>query len=331
MVARRLRVAHLGVGGMARAHLQAARASNRAEVVGLCDIAPAALDEARGDEAVPCFQDYAAMLDAVRPEATVLSLPHDLYPAAVAEAARRGIAILKEKPFARNLTDALDMHQAVTAAGVPFLCAAQRKFTRPFELAREMVADGRVGDIFLTRALITYPWRIGGDWGWRAIRSRSGGIAILDSGWHALDALVWLKGRPSSVYARIGAMQAAPGSYDVDDKGVLTFDFADGSIGCLVASHVTAPSRFELCLHGTAATLELTADRLFIHPRSGGQPEVVEADGRQPVAAQFEHFVDVVTDGVTPATGIETALQIQRVVEAAYESAATGRAVDLPD
>lgn len=326
----RVRVAQVGVGGMGAAHVRAVAASARAEMVALCDVSPAALKAGRGESDIPCFSDPARMFAEAQFDAVILVLPHDLYPPVVAMAAERGVAVLKEKPFARNLTDALDMHNAVTTAGIPFLCGAQRQFAKPFVEARARLDAGEVGDVFLTQGTIFYPWRLdSAEWSWRGDRSRSGGIAVVDSGWHSLDAICWLKGLPSSVYCRVGAMKAAAGDYAVDDKAVVVMDFPDGSIGSMTACYVTVPSIYELRLHGTRATLELTPNTLRLHPRPSGEVVEVADDGADVIAAQFEHFLDVLLDGATPRVGIDEALRLQRVVEAAYESAETGERVDL--
>ena len=324
-----LRIAQVGVGGMGRAHVRAALANPRCELVGLCDVSSEALEAARDGEDIPCFGDLESLLNGVACDALIAVLPHHLYPDALAAAARSGVAILKEKPFARNLTDAMAIHNAVVSAGVPFLCAAQRRYGRPFQKARELLSAGACGDIFMVRGLITYPWRLDGEWGWRGERTMSGGIALVDSGWHSLDAIVAFKGLPRSVYCRVGGLKAGVDQDEVDDKAIVVFEFADGAIGSLTACFQTVPSRFELALHGTAATIEVDAKGLTLYPRAGRQPQRFEDDGTDPIAAQLDHFIDVVLEGAEPRVGIDQALAMQRVVEAGYESAATGRAVEL--
>jgi len=329
MSGRVLRVAQVGVGGMGRAHVRVALANPRSELVGLCDVSAEALQAARDGHDIPCFRDLESMLGAIDCDALVAVLPHHLYPDALAAAAKRGLAILKEKPFARNLTDGMAIQNAVTTAGVPFLCAAQRRYGTPFRKAEELLASGALGDVFMVRGLITYPWRLDGAWGWRGSRAQSGGIALVDSGWHSLDAIVAFKGLPTSVYCKVGGMKAGVDQDEVDDKAIMVLEFADGAIGSLTACFQTVPNRFELALHGTAATLEADAKGMTLYPRGPGEPQRFEDDGADPIAAQFDHFLDVCLDGATPRVGIDQALAMQRVVEAGYESAATGRAVSL--
>lgn len=329
-VAKRVRVAQIGVGGMGRAHVEAVRASRRADLVAVCDVSEAALAAVQASGAVPTFSDYRTMFDAVPFDALICVLPHDAYPEVIELAAARGVHVLKEKPFARNLTDALRMHAAIERSGIAFLCGAQRQYSLPFVRAGEMMAAGELGDVFLAQGQILYRWRLdSAEWGWRGELDRSGGIAIVDSGWHILDALVWLKGMPSSVYARVGRMPAAAGDYEVDDKAILCVDFPDGAIGVVTACYLTLPNRFELLLCGTTAALELTQTRLTLHPRDGSAAVAIEDPGGNPIAAQFEHFLDVILNGVKPRVGAAEALAIQRVVQAAYESAATDRRVEL--
>ena len=102
----RMRVAIIGAGGIAGAHLRAyAAQSERCEIVGIADVDESAA-EARADEfGGRAFSDGAAMIEALRPDAISLCTPPKFRIPFVEAAAKHGIAVLCEKPPARTLAE----------------------------------------------------------------------------------------------------------------------------------------------------------------------------------------------------------------------------------
>ena len=96
---------------------------------------------------VPHYEDYAAMLDEVRPDIVSLCVVPSRNPEVIAEAARRGIHILSEKPVAATLAEAEAALDAVRRAGVVFsLDVPNACFTRPLMDAQAKVAAGAIGE-----------------------------------------------------------------------------------------------------------------------------------------------------------------------------------------
>lgn len=325
-----LRFVIVGPGGMGQAHLKALASIPGVQLVGACDVNPEAL-QPLARQGLPTFSRWDDLYDGAEADCAIVNLPHYLYPEAVIGALERGLHVLKEKPFGRTRADAERMAAAARASGRVLMIGGQTKFLPAFQKARELVDAGALGEIFLARATIIYYWReaVANNWSWRGEREKSGGVAVVDSGWHPLDLLQWFRGTPSVVYAALGHMKAAPGSeYDVDDKAVVTLEYPDGGLGVVTVCFVTHPNENRLSLHGTRASLDVQGTCAQLLPREG-HPESFAFAETDPIAAQLTEFIAAVRSGRRPLSDPEHGLQVQRTIEAAYISAERGERVTL--
>jgi predicted dehydrogenase len=320
----KLRLSIIGAGGMGAGHVSVITDHPRAELVIACDTNPAVL-EPLAAAGVRTTSNWDEALDPALVDAAVIILPHNLYPKVVNAALARGIHVLKEKPFARDLDDARLMVEAAEKSDAVLMVAGQGKYSLGYQRAKSIVDTGCLGNVFLSRAIITYRWggAITNNWRWRGDRAQSGGTAIIDSGWHILDLLTWLKGAlPETVYCTTGKGNAFPGEYNVDDRALLTLEYADGSIAGVVASFICLPNSRQVFLHGTEASLDITDSCLKLHRGNDCDAEVITF-GAQPnlLQPQFEHFLHLIDTNASPVAGAMEAYNVQRIVDAAYRSA----------
>ena len=108
-------------------------------------------------------------LDPAAVDAAVITLPHHLYPDVVNAALGRGIHVLKEKPFARDLEDARTMLAAAEKSSATLMVAGQGKYSAGYQRAKQIAAGGVLGQVFLARGVITYRWggAVHDNWRWR--------------------------------------------------------------------------------------------------------------------------------------------------------------------
>lgn len=320
----KLRVALIGAGGMGAGHYNVMANHPRAEVVVACDANEAVLEPiaAAGIRTTTRWQEALIPGEV---DAAVIILPHHLYPEVVNTALAAGIHVLKEKPFARDLDDARLMVEAAEKSDAVLMVAGQGKYSLGYQRAKQIVDTGCLGNVFMSRAIITYRWggAINNDWRWRGARAMSGGTAVIDSGWHIIDLLTWLKNDlPETVYCTTGKGNAFPGEYDVDDRALLTLEYADGSIAGVVASFICLPNARQVFLHGTDASLDITDGCLKLHRGNECDAEVITF-GAQPnlLLPQFEHFLHLIDTKASPVAGAVEAYNVQRIIDAAYRSA----------
>lgn len=319
----KLKVGAIGVGGMGRAHLLSVQAHEQVEVCAVCDASADALEKIT-DPGIRKYTDWRELLDQEQLDLVTVCLPHHLYVPVVTAALRKGLHVYKDKPFAKDLADARKMAAAAKRYGRRIFIGAQRKFAPSFLEAKKIADSGVLGKIHFVRGAIHYYWGpvFEDKMGWRGRVEESGGIAIIDSGYHIIDAVMSFHDMPASVFAATGSLRAAKnGAYTIDDKAVLIFNYADGGVGSLTISFATVPDEFRVVLHGQDGTLDITSSAMRLYEGNILTKTVTVDDSKVDVLKeQFAHCVHALRKEEPSLCDVEQALRIQKVIEAAYKS-----------
>lgn len=268
----------------------------------------------------------------------------------VIAAARAGKNILCEKPMAISAQEAENMKRAVEESGVTFMMAFVNRFRQESIMLAELNEQGRFGEIYHARC----GWirRRGTPSGWFTDKSKSGGGAVLDIGVHVIDLTWYLMGRPKPV-AVSGVTHKRIGAYET--RSVKGWAAAGGNVGVFDNEEAaSALIRFE---NGASMSVDISwaingkEEKMFskIYGTKGGAsfrpleiygeedgfltdtvPVLVPEDTWQPAfERETAHFVDCVLSGEKPISGVDDGVTVQRMLNAIYESAETGREVQL--
>jgi predicted dehydrogenase len=227
---RRVRVAFIGAGGNARGHMRTVYRNPEAEVVAICDTSPQALAEtaARVPEmaAVAQFTDYREMLERVRPDGVIVSIPHTLHYEVAAHALEHGVSVEVEKPMTCGAEEARRLIALRDRTGLVLAVGYQRHYQGVWRWVREHVASGRLGPVHFVEAWQCQAW---GGRGWRGVPELSGGGQLNDSGSHLCDIVLWAGGiRPTEVFA----FQENRG-LQVDRLSAISFRFPQEGVGTI--------------------------------------------------------------------------------------------------
>ena len=137
------------MGKRGKHHAAAFYNTPRFTVVGLCDIAPAALDAAAPLVGNPrTGTDAAALAKELRPDVFCFcTMPHLRMP--LIRAALEGGAKLVafEKPVALTSREAMEMKRALDAAGVKAVVSHQHRYGPHYRKVKEIAASGALGRI----------------------------------------------------------------------------------------------------------------------------------------------------------------------------------------
>jgi predicted dehydrogenase len=209
------------------------------------------------------YADYRQMLDRERLHiVSVADRYLDMHRDMVLACARTGASVFLEKPMARSLAEADEMVTACERHHVKLAIAHQTRYSPRVQRARELIADGRLGDLLEMH-------------GHGKEDSRGGGQDLLVLGTHIFDLMRLFAGDARWCFGRVLAggkpatradvTPAAEGggwiagdhitaSYGLD-KGVC------GTFGSDKARH-GAGQRFGLTLFGTKGVLQLATGSL---------------------------------------------------------------------
>lgn len=140
-----LRVGIAGCGAISRNHLEAFRALDNVQIVGVCDIDP---DRARATAAawgIPAAVTTVGELLGLGLDLVSVCTPHPTHEDVVLQAAAAGVHVLCEKPIAIELASAERMVTACDDAGVKLGVLFQRRFWPAAQRIRAAIDDGTLG------------------------------------------------------------------------------------------------------------------------------------------------------------------------------------------
>jgi predicted dehydrogenase len=268
--------------------------------------------------------DWRAVLDRSDVDAVDICAPNAMHAELAIAAAEAGKHVLVEKPVATTVADADAMVSAAASAGVVLMAAHNLRFAAPYAAAARAVADGLVGEIVGVRVAMGHGGPEGWtrDAGWFRDPALAGGGALLDLGIHVADlvrAVTRLEVDSVSAFVR------RPSEGAVEESGTAALSFANGAVGSLSASwSVRGTQDHQLLVHGTDGTLAVERGSAVVRPAGGGDKVVVEPPS--PAPDLLRNFVAVCRGEAAPVVGPSDGRAALAIIEAAYRSAASGRA-----
>jgi predicted dehydrogenase len=345
----RVRIGVIGLG-MGRNHAVQYRQCPEAELVALCDI-NAARREQVNSEVGPCrlYEHPEELLADEQVDAVSVALPNVLHHPVTMAALRAGKHVLCEKPLAMNACEAEEMVVTARAGGRTLMVHFNVRFHATSMAVRRAVEEGRLGHIYYARTVWHRQRGIPGMGGWFTRKELSGGGALIDIGVHRLDLALWLMGYPRAVsvtgvaYNYLGTRMAEQSGqrFDVDDLAAAFIRFENGAALTLETSWASNSEKREdqwTQLFGTdgGATVRNWDEgyqfeaRLFLAHGAAGEGVRVEHPvlPEHPESAQA-HFCRCLLRGEEPLATGEQGLEVMRILDAIYASAASGKEVTL--
>lgn len=333
--------------GIAETHLKALTQLPGATIVGMADIAIERGEARARAVGCPFFADHRAMLDAVRPDVTVICAPHPLHAALAIDCLEAGAHVLVEKPLAISVSEADAMIAAADRAGRILAVCFQQRFRPVIEHARMLIEAGDIGDIM--RVLCVEPWFRTQFYydsaAWRGTWRGEGGGVLMNQGPHPLDLLCHLTGLPVKVWGWVRTLGHA---IEGEDVAQALLEYPNGAPGYIYFSTVEAgaPQRTEIV--GDRSALELTTDyltiRRFATPLSEYRATVQEMWSQPQVRTETLHLpghggghlavyhdlAAAIAEGRRPRCDAREARMSLELANAVIYSGITGQAVTLP-
>ncbi len=194
-------VAILGAGFMGKVHAECYSNLSKAKLVAVADIDQKKADELAKKYNACSISQPNKVIEDENIHLIDICLPTFLHKEYAIKAAQAGKHILCEKPIALRLEDADEMIKEAKKAGVKFMVAQVIRFWPEYVKLKQIYQEGTLGKLLslsLTRLglLPTWSWNK-----WMLDPEKSGG-AILDLHIHDTDYLLYLLGKPISLFSQ---------------------------------------------------------------------------------------------------------------------------------
>ena len=338
----KVRVGIIGAGQISQSCCKAAASHDRAEVVAAFD--PNGIKRTAGSVEELVADDGV--------DAIYVAVPNKFHAPYAKQALEGGKHVILDKPFALNLQEAQGVADAAEKAGKLFMLGMNQRYRKESQQIRTLAKQGYFGEIYHAKAFWFRRSGIPKLGTWFGNKDIAGGGALLDIGVHLLDLCLHLSDHwnPVSVsgatYTKFGNRGLGEGSWGKSDKEDIPFtvdDFATALIkfddGATInldvswACHAEDGNRNDVHLYGTEAGARAYPSKVFEY----GEEEYVVKEGADlddieialPHCERFHNFFNAILGEEEPLTSVQEALTVQSLLDAIYESCATGKEVRL--
>ncbi len=282
------------------------------------------------------YPTVAALLADLAVNAVYIATPPHLHAEQVIQAAEAGKQVLCEKPLALNSRQAQQMIDACRANGVQLMVCYYQRYNTRHQQIKQLLDTGAIGQVTAARINFSdyFPPTPGY---WHHDPAVSGGGPLLDLGVHCIDLLRYLCGEIVEVAALVDTL-AAPSP--VEDTATLLLKLANGAQAVITSHWSTA--NFEpqqsngLEIYGTLGTIQAaplsakdSSGTLRLLTTAGVQDFSVASGGVRPHVALLTDFAHVLANNTPAPIPGEEGLAGLCVIEAAYQSAQSGRRIQL--
>lgn len=317
--------------------------------------------------------DWKSVLDRDDVHVVDICTPGDTHAEIAVAALDAGKHVLCEKPMANSVTEAVAMAEAAERAarrGVRAMVGFSYRRVPALGLARDLVAQGRLGKIHHVRAQYLQDWIVDptAPLSWRLDKEKAGSGALGDIGAHVVDAAQFILGdtvrevsgtmetfvseRPLALShsGLSGTASDRTGPVTVDDAVLFLARFAGGALGSFEATRFAngRKNALRIEVNGSAGSLAFDLEDMNVLQFFDGTEDAAVAGFRRIIVTEpshpyvgawwpaghglgYEHafthqavdFVRAISAGTDPLPSFANGLQVQRVLAAVEDSAAS--------
>ncbi len=357
-----VKVGIIGAGGMLQYHAAGFRQAG-AQITAVADPAPGAAARAAEKWGIPhAFESVDAMLAEADLDAISVIVPNKFHAPLALQGLKAGKHVFCEKPPALKASEVAEMIEAADKAGKRLMFNFNNRARPESRAMVSYIEAGTVGRINSAQAKWIRRTGIPGFGGWFTTKELSGGGPVIDL-LHMIDLALHFMGYPEPAHVLAntfdtfitdkgfkgpwGIPDRADGVNDVEAAAHGFVTFKTGQVLSLQVSWAEMVKREEVSVvfQGTAAGgkverlfgrdgLDATAiDACELYVQENGNsvnrsiitPEC-EDMGRISSAA---NFIDAIEGRAKPLNTPDEALKLMKIIDAIYQSAATGAPVSL--
>jgi predicted dehydrogenase len=205
-------------------------------------------------------------------DAVLVSLPNEKHLEPLEVALTHGVHAVVDKPTVVRPDDCARLVKLAHTNKLVFMTLSQRRYEDVYRTVRKLFQNGSLGEPRLIEALMAHEYfggRNADRWEYR--KSLSGGGALIASGYHLIDTILWLLRKlprpvkPVTVSARwvIDTNPSIPDCDHVETTASVNIGLSNGGIFHVTASYDAAPGALDenIKIYGSGGTIRIMRDR----------------------------------------------------------------------
>jgi predicted dehydrogenase len=322
----------VGAGYWANNMLRVIADSTESHLVGICDLSPQALDAVgRRYPSTKITSNLDDLLQSSEIDVVYVATPPASHFDIASAALRAGKHVLVEKPITTDSDDALELTELAAADHRTLMVGHTFLYSPPVIKVKELIERGTVGDIFY---MDSQRVNLG--------KYQDSGV-LLDLAPHDLSIMFhWLGETPINISASGRSFRSS----GAEDVVFLAMEFPSGAIAQLHVSWLAPVKLRRTTISGSQRmvvyddTAGPESVKVFNHGVDRSQPTtfgefqlsyrhgdiwIPRLDTKEPLRAEWEHFVDCVRTDATPVSPAIQGWQVVKVMEAAKSALSSGR------
>ncbi|MDO5444927.1 MAG: Gfo/Idh/MocA family oxidoreductase [Eubacteriales bacterium] len=284
-------------------------------------------------------------------DAVYIASPVYLHTALTKKAADYGKHVLCEKPLGMNTEDALSAVEYCREKGVLLSVGLMMRYGTHIRNVKRIISEGGIGQVVSGNARFSC-WTPDRPGHWLHQIEKAGGGPVMDMGFHLIDIMQYITGmKVTAVTAMQERITFSGDDYTVDDSSTLIMRMQNGA-QFVVQTNFNIPdtaAKWRLDFYGTkgrllgdmivaqedggilnAITLSDTDD-MFLQPEAGfGPGKNIEGDFGNMYRSEIDSFSLSILNGTPVEVDPMEAVQVQRIIDAAYRSSREGITVSVP-
>ncbi|MEA2709702.1 MAG: hypothetical protein QOF78_2303 [Phycisphaerales bacterium] len=257
-------------------------------------------------------------------------LPNSMHHEYTIRAAKAGKHVACEKPMANTVKECEEMIAACKAANRKLMIGYRLRYEPHHMRAIEMVQKKEFGSARVIESV--HSFNIGPN-EWRTDKKLAGGGPVMDLGIYCINACRYLSGQePTHVNAMTFQPENDPRFTTTEAQMVFNMKFKTGLLAYCSTSYA---HHYAGRFHVMAEQGEITMNPAFgynglkLHVRGRKGEEDVDLPETNQFAAEMDHFAECARDNKESRTPGEEGLKDMKVIEKLYESAQSGKTVEV--
>lgn len=342
-----IRVGIIGCGKIAQVrHLPEYEDNQNVEITGLYDMNLERAEKLAEKYKAKAYDSCKSLLEDSKIDAVSICVANNAHAETTIAAIKAGKHVLCEKPMAMSIEDCEEMVRVANKSGKILMIAQNQRLTLTHKKAKEIIADGKLGDIVTFRTTFGHggpeTWGIDSKEGvWFFDKEKAIMGAMADLGIHKTDLIQYLLGQKIvETTAKVTTLDKryADGSLiGVDDNAICIYKMDKGTIGTMTASWTYyGKEDNSTVIYGTKGILRIYDDpnhSLVLISKDGKEThydtDQIQTNDNQTKSGVIDAFVECLMENRSPDISGESVITAMRAVFGSLESSETGKTVKV--